>query len=105
MLIGNKSDLANKRAVSREEGESFAQKNGLTFLETSAKTAENVEAVRPLKTVKRVSSNTLLRPSSTPQGRSTRLRRAALISASSEEASPLVFYLSYIRDLFLCWSL
>ena len=45
MLIGNKSDLANKRAVSREEGESFAAKNGLTFLETSAKTAENVEAV------------------------------------------------------------
>mmetsp|Transcript_9846 Transcript_9846/g.16858 ORF Transcript_9846/g.16858 Transcript_9846/m.16858 type:complete len:179 (-) Transcript_9846:73-609(-) len=44
MLIGNKSDLANKRAVSKEEGEAFAAKNGLTFLETSAKTAENVEA-------------------------------------------------------------
>merc|ERR1712170_315611 len=44
MLIGNKSDLSNKRAVSKEEGESFAAKNGLTFLETSAKTAENVEA-------------------------------------------------------------
>lgn len=46
MLIGNKCDLSNKRAVSKEEGESFAAKNGLTFLETSAKTAENVEAVR-----------------------------------------------------------
>lgn len=45
MLIGNKSDLSNKRAVSREEGESFAEKNGLTFLETSAKTADNVEVV------------------------------------------------------------
>ena len=44
MLIGNKSDLEQKRAVSKEEGESFAQKNNLTFLETSAKTAENVEA-------------------------------------------------------------
>ena len=44
MLIGNKSDLDNKRAVSKEEGESFAAKNNLTFLETSAKTAENVEA-------------------------------------------------------------
>lgn len=43
MLIGNKSDLEEKRAVSREEGEAFAQKNGLQFLETSAKTAENVE--------------------------------------------------------------
>jgi len=44
MLIGNKSDLESKRAVSREEGEAFARSNGLTFLETSAKTADNVDA-------------------------------------------------------------
>jgi len=43
MLIGNKSDLEHRRQVSREEGESFAQENGLVFLETSAKTAANVE--------------------------------------------------------------
>jgi GTPase SAR1 family protein len=47
MLIGNKSDLENKRAVSREEGEAFARQNNITFLETSAKTAENVEQVLP----------------------------------------------------------
>ncbi len=46
MLIGNKSDLENKRAVSKEEGEAFAKQHGITFLETSAKTAENVEQVR-----------------------------------------------------------
>jgi Ras-related protein Rab-2A len=45
MLIGNKSDLENKRAVSKEEGESFAKQHGIMFMETSAKTAENVEAV------------------------------------------------------------
>ena len=45
MLIGNKSDLDHRRAVSTKEGEEFAQKNGLVFLETSAKTATNVEAV------------------------------------------------------------
>merc|ERR1711934_947193 len=44
MLIGNKCDLENKREVSTEEGQQFAADNGLTFLETSAKTAENVEA-------------------------------------------------------------
>lgn len=46
MLIGNKCDLETKRQVSTEEGTKFAEDNGLTFLETSAKTAENVEAVR-----------------------------------------------------------
>jgi len=43
MLIGNKSDLEHKRAVSHEEGEQFAKENGLIFIETSAKTAANVE--------------------------------------------------------------
>jgi Ras-related protein Rab-2A len=43
MLIGNKSDLEQRRAVSYKEGEQFATENGLIFLETSAKTAANVE--------------------------------------------------------------
>ena len=43
MLIGNKSDLASKRAVSIEEGRNFAAEHGLIFLETSAKTADHVE--------------------------------------------------------------
>lgn len=46
MLIGNKSDLESKRAVSYEEGEAFAKANGLFFMETSAKTSANVEEVR-----------------------------------------------------------
>ncbi|CAI0459400.1 unnamed protein product [Linum tenue] len=43
MLIGNKCDLAHRRAVSAEEGEQFARENGLVFMEASAKTAQNVE--------------------------------------------------------------
>lgn len=43
MLIGNKSDLDQRRQVSTEEGERFAKENGLIFMETSAKTAYNVE--------------------------------------------------------------
>lgn len=43
MLVGNKSDLAGERRVSTEEGHRLAQENKLLFLETSAKTAENVE--------------------------------------------------------------
>nr|ADE77443.1 unknown [Picea sitchensis] len=43
MLIGNKCDLAHRRAVTTEEGAQFAKENGLIFLETSAKTSQNVE--------------------------------------------------------------
>lgn len=45
MLVGNKCDLAHRRAVSKEEGEQFAKENGLLFLEASARTAQNVEEV------------------------------------------------------------
>jgi len=43
MLIGNKSDLDGRRQVSTNEGEMFAREHGLIFMETSAKTAQNVE--------------------------------------------------------------
>ena len=43
MLVGNKSDLSHRRAVSVEEGQEFARENGLLFLETSAKTSLNVD--------------------------------------------------------------
>jgi len=45
ILIGNKSDKdASERQVSTEEGQRKAEELGLAFMETSAKTAENVEA-------------------------------------------------------------
>ena len=43
MLIGNKSDLEHRRTVTYEEGQAFANEHGLVFMETSAKTASNVE--------------------------------------------------------------
>lgn len=43
MLIGNKSDMESQRQVTRDEGESFAKEHGLIFMETSAKTAANVD--------------------------------------------------------------
>ncbi|KAH9762225.1 Rab5/RabF-family small GTPase [Citrus sinensis] len=43
-LVANKVDLEEKRKVKNEvsEGELYAQENGLSFLETSAKSAHNV---------------------------------------------------------------
>ena len=43
LFLGNKADLEARRQVSTEEGKKFAEDNGLIFLETSAKTAQNVE--------------------------------------------------------------
>ncbi|KAI9072116.1 hypothetical protein K1719_015253 [Acacia pycnantha] len=43
ILIGNKSDLENQRAVPTEDAKEFAEKEGLFFLETSALEATNVE--------------------------------------------------------------
>ena len=43
ILVGNKSDLGDKRQVQKEEAEAFARKNDLIFFETSAKTSAGVE--------------------------------------------------------------
>ncbi|XP_044481596.1 ras-related protein Rab11C [Mangifera indica] len=43
MMAGNKSDLNHLRAVSEEDGHSLAEKEGLSFLETSALESTNVE--------------------------------------------------------------
>ncbi|KAM0067550.1 Ras-related protein Rab11D [Helianthus debilis subsp. tardiflorus] len=43
ILIGNKCDLEDQRAVPTEDAKEFAQKEGLFFLETSALESTNVE--------------------------------------------------------------
>ena len=43
ILVGNKTDLENRRAVSFEEGQEMANHYGVRFLETSAKECKNVE--------------------------------------------------------------
>jgi Ras-related protein Rab-11A len=43
MLVGNKMDLNDMRQVDVRDGRSFARKNGLAFIETSALDATGVE--------------------------------------------------------------
>ncbi|KAI4387418.1 hypothetical protein MLD38_005255 [Melastoma candidum] len=42
-LVANKTDLDPKREVQNEEAKQYAQENGMLFMETSAKTAHNVD--------------------------------------------------------------
>ena len=44
-LIGNKSDLEDKRQVTEEEGREFAEENNLVFFETSALNGNNIEEI------------------------------------------------------------
>ncbi|CAM8947957.1 unnamed protein product [Rhodiola kirilowii] len=43
MLIGNKTDLKHLRAVATEDAQSYAEKEGLSLIETSALESTNVE--------------------------------------------------------------
>ena len=45
VLVGNKIDLEDKRIISSDEGKDFASKNGIIFMETSAKTGERVNEI------------------------------------------------------------
>ncbi|KAJ3681765.1 hypothetical protein LUZ60_014338 [Juncus effusus] len=45
VLVGNKTDLVDKRQVSIEEGEAKAQELGVMFIETSAKAGFNIKAL------------------------------------------------------------
>eukprot|EP00252_Welwitschia_mirabilis_P015387 TRINITY_DN33815_c0_g1_i1.p1 TRINITY_DN33815_c0_g1~~TRINITY_DN33815_c0_g1_i1.p1 ORF type:complete len:203 (+),score=49.72 TRINITY_DN33815_c0_g1_i1:263-871(+) len=41
-LVGNKADLEEKRSVAREVAQAHADANGMFYIETSAKTADNI---------------------------------------------------------------
>lgn len=43
LLVGNKSDLSNIRAVGEQEAMNFAKREGIAFIETSALDSSNVE--------------------------------------------------------------
>jgi Ras-related protein Rab-8A len=43
ILLGNKCDMDEKRAITLEEGQALADEFGIEFFETSAKSGDNVE--------------------------------------------------------------
>ncbi|CAO3686361.1 unnamed protein product [Rhizopus stolonifer] len=88
MLVGNKSDLKHLRAVPTDEAKNFASENGLSFIETSALDATNVELSfqRILTEIYRIVSNKALETSNNaikPTGGQT-----ILVSQSPDESKP-----------------
>ena len=45
VLIGNKSDLEEKRDISYDQGSKLAQKHNMLFFETSAKNGDNIQTI------------------------------------------------------------
>jgi Ras-related protein Rab-6A len=45
MIVGNKTDLSERRQVTIEQGEAKAREHGVMFLETSAKAGFNIKAL------------------------------------------------------------
>ena len=72
MLVGNKADKQLEREVTREEGMQLAKEFGCEFLETSAKTALNVERlftnlVRNLRSTKLAEQGATVQPRREPR--------------------------------------
>ena len=72
MLVGNKADKQYEREVSRDEGAAMAREFGCEFMETSAKTAQNVERlfttlVRMLRQTKAAENGTPVTPVKPPK--------------------------------------
>ncbi|GCB75935.1 hypothetical protein scyTo_0016492, partial [Scyliorhinus torazame] len=72
-LAGNKADLADKRMVEYEEAQAYADDCGLLFMETSAKTAMNVNDIF-LAIAKKMPKNDPQNPATAARNRGVNLQ-------------------------------
>ena len=77
LLVGNKSDIEGKKVVTYDEGKDLADRLGVKFLETSAKTAQNVEQAfltMASEIKSRVAPASAASPAKAPERRGDRLQ-------------------------------
>uniref|UniRef100_A0A0C9S424 TSA: Wollemia nobilis Ref_Wollemi_Transcript_26434_1581 transcribed RNA sequence n=1 Tax=Wollemia nobilis TaxID=56998 RepID=A0A0C9S424_9CONI len=92
MLVGNKCDLINLRAVPQEDAKEFAQREGLFFLETSALEAINVESafLTVLTEIYRIiSKKALIANEEQENGNSSLLTGTKLVVPTAEQGDVL----------------
>ncbi|BAT86714.1 hypothetical protein LR48_Vigan09g276300 [Vigna angularis] len=87
MLIGNKTDLKHLRAVATEDAQGYAEKEGLSFIETSALEATNVEKAFQtiLSEIYRIISKKSL--SSTPHPASSTVKEGKTITVRESQST------------------
>ena len=86
LLIGNKSDLEEKRKVSYQEGKDFATSNGMQFIETSAKTDSKVKDAFELLTQEIIKSSVTKDKGVEKKERTVHLDKGAEISVKQKKA-------------------
>mmetsp|Transcript_1055 Transcript_1055/g.1098 ORF Transcript_1055/g.1098 Transcript_1055/m.1098 type:complete len:204 (+) Transcript_1055:138-749(+) len=82
LLVGNKSDLTSKRAVSFDQGKEFADSLGIEFLETSAKNATNVEKAF-MTMAAQIKSRMKAQPTGAAAAKGTKLAPGASVGGQS----------------------
>ncbi|XP_072969230.1 ras-related protein RABA2a [Typha angustifolia] len=89
MLIGNKTDLKHLQAVASEDAQSFAEKEGLSFIETSALESTNVEKSFQmiLAEIYRISSKKSIASEDTGSGATGGIKEGKSITVSGTEAN------------------
>ncbi|XP_020597495.1 ras-related protein RABA2a [Phalaenopsis equestris] len=90
LLIGNKTDLKHLQAVASEDAQSYAEKESLSFIETSALDAINVEEAFQMilaEIYRTISKKTLSSSEETGSGPNAGIKEGKTIQVSGAEAN------------------
>jgi len=85
MLVGNKSDMNDKRKVTVEEGQELANQYGVQFFEASAKSCNNIDLV--FQTLAKIIMDKFSSVKKDTQQKSTKLSNTRSVSNTSSSSN------------------